>query len=76
MPHSRGRKRAAISETAPQHNNIDPYRPAYEELCYKLLSLIDDYPGVWASYDSVESMELLRETLTIHSNDAHALTWV
>eukprot|EP00959_Pyramimonas_sp_CCMP1952_P391148 8197227-Pyramimonas_sp.AAC.1 len=62
--------------TAPRHNNDDRYRPAYEELHYKLLSLIEDYPGAWASHDSVERKELLRETLIMHSNGAHALTWV
>eukprot|EP00959_Pyramimonas_sp_CCMP1952_P324817 6798963-Pyramimonas_sp.AAC.1 len=43
--------------SAQQNKNDDPYCVAYEELDHRLLFLIEDYPGVWASYDSVERKE-------------------
>eukprot|EP00959_Pyramimonas_sp_CCMP1952_P050115 1047365-Pyramimonas_sp.AAC.1 len=49
---------------------------AYEELYHKLLSLIEDYPGVWSSYDSVERKELLQPKLLKYSNVAHAIAWI
>eukprot|EP00959_Pyramimonas_sp_CCMP1952_P064226 1341452-Pyramimonas_sp.AAC.1 len=52
------------SAASAQYNkNDDPYCVAYKELHHKLLFLIEDYPGVWASYDSGERQELLRPTL-------------
>eukprot|EP00959_Pyramimonas_sp_CCMP1952_P314166 6576632-Pyramimonas_sp.AAC.1 len=37
----------------------DPFGHAHDEFFNYLLLLINDYPGAWASWDSVEKQELL-----------------
>eukprot|EP00959_Pyramimonas_sp_CCMP1952_P323659 6773744-Pyramimonas_sp.AAC.1 len=53
----------------------DPFSPAYDELFNYLLLLINDYPGAWASWDSVEKQELLRPKIMTTVEDAHAVAW-
>eukprot|EP00959_Pyramimonas_sp_CCMP1952_P370192 7752860-Pyramimonas_sp.AAC.1 len=61
---------------AQSNQDDDPYCGACEELYHKLILLLEDYPGVWASYNSGEKQEPLHPTIVKHAKDAHALTWI
>eukprot|EP00959_Pyramimonas_sp_CCMP1952_P212801 4452995-Pyramimonas_sp.AAC.1 len=64
------------ADPAQTNQDDDPYYEAYKELYYKLILLLEDYPGVWRSYNSGEKQELLHPTWVKYAKAAHALTWI
>eukprot|EP00959_Pyramimonas_sp_CCMP1952_P105392 2203283-Pyramimonas_sp.AAC.1 len=53
----------------------DPFGHAYDELFNYLLLLVNDYPGAWAPWDSLEKQELIHPKIVKTVEDAHAVTW-